>query len=77
MMKLETNLILNVEEKTQTEYNTYKLGDDDLRLVDAGEVEAMLEDLIHEINRLEEKIEDMEQDIQDNYTRIPVENQYE
>lgn len=77
MMKLETNLILNVEEKTQMEYNAYKLGDDELRLVDAGEVEAMLEDLIHEINRLEEKIEDMEQDIRDNYTRIPVENQYE
>lgn len=76
-MKLETNLILNVEEKTLTEYKRYRMGSDDLSLVDAGEIENMLHDLLYEINRLEEQISDMEQDIQDNYTKIPVANQYE
>lgn len=76
-MKIETNLLLKVEEKTMTEYKRYKLGNDELSLIDGNEIESMLEDLLTEIGRLEEKIEDMEQDIQDNYTRIPVENQYE
>lgn len=77
MMKIETNLLLKVEEKTMTEYKRYKLGNDELSLIDGNEIESMLEDLLTEIGRLEEEIEDMKQDIQDNYTRIPVENQYE
>ena len=32
---------------------------------------AMVEDLIIEVDRLEEKIEDMEEDIRDNYKPIP------
>lgn len=76
-MKIETNLLLKVEEKTMTEYKHYRLGNDELSLIDGNEIESMLEDLLTEIGRLEEEIEDMKQDIQDNYTRIPVENQYE
>jgi uncharacterized small protein (DUF1192 family) len=76
-MKIETELLKNIEEKTMTEYKRYRLGNDELSLIDGNEIESMLEDLLAEIGRLEEEIEDMKQDIQDNYTRIPVENQYE
>lgn len=36
---------------------------------------GIIEDLISEIDRLEEKIKDIESDIRDNYKRIPVEEQ--
>jgi hypothetical protein len=76
-MKIEKNLVDLVEEKTLTEYKNYRLGNDNICLIDGEEIENMLHDLLTEIGRLEEKIEDMEQDIRDNYKRIPVEEQYE
>ena len=39
--------------------------------------QSIIEDLIHEIDILNEKIEDLEQDIQDNYKPITKEEQYE
>lgn len=76
-MKIEKNLVDLIEEKTLTEYKNYRLGNDNICLIDGEEIENMLHDLLTEIGRLEEKIEDMEQDIRDNYKRIPVEEQYE
>ena len=43
--------------------------------IDAIELVSIIEDLICEVDRLEEEIEDMKQDIQDNYKPIPVAEQ--
>ena len=37
---------------------------------------SIFEDLIYEIDRLEEKYEDLEADLRDNYRAIPVSEQY-
>lgn len=37
---------------------------------------SIIDDLIYEFDNLQEKIEDMEQDIRDNYRPIPVAEQY-
>ncbi len=37
---------------------------------------SIFEDLIYEIDRLEEKYEDLEKDLRDNYRPIPVSEQY-
>ncbi len=38
---------------------------------------SIIEDLMHEIDILNEKIEDLEQDVEDNYRPIKKEEQYE
>lgn len=38
---------------------------------------GIIDELVFEIHRLEEKIEDREQDIEDNYRRIDVAEQYD
>jgi hypothetical protein len=35
----------------------------------------MLEDLLAEVDRLEEKYEDFEKDVEDNYRKVPIEEQ--
>lgn len=37
---------------------------------------AVIEDMEYEVHRLEEKIEDREKDIEDNYKQVPVWSQY-
>lgn len=39
--------------------------------------QSIISDLIHEIDLLQEKVEDLEQDIEDNYKPIKKEEQYE
>lgn len=39
-------------------------------------VTSLIEDLIHEIDSLQEKVEDLEQDIEDNYKPIKKEEMY-
>ena len=39
--------------------------------IDGETMLCMIEDLIYEIDRLQEEIEDIEQDIKDNYRHIP------
>lgn len=75
-MNIDLDTYLRVQEITCTEYdNLAILKEKEQALIDSGTVESMIEDLITEIDRLEEKIEDMEQDIQDNYKRVPVAEQ--
>jgi hypothetical protein len=76
-MKIETELLKNIEEKTMTKYDSYILGDTKISLIDGRQVESMFEDLIHEIEKLEKEIDYMREDVRENYKRIPVENQYE
>ena len=74
-MILEENIYKKIEEKTCTNYNGFKM--DDGIFVHQGAVKVMLEDLLYEIGRLEEQIEDIIQDRNDNWKPIPVEEQVE
>ena len=43
--------------------------------IDGDTMLCIIEDLMYEIDRLQEEIEDMEQDIHDNYKPIPIAEQ--
>lgn len=45
-------------------------------LISVENLLELIEELDYEINRLNEKIEDMEQDIKENYKPIPLSEQY-
>lgn len=60
-IKLDCDLYKKIQDITYTDYNT--LGD----FIPSESIEPMLEDLLLEISRLEEKIEDIERDRDDNY----------
>ena len=68
-MKISKDLYMRISDKTGTDYDGIVLGDD-LFYIEPETIEAMFEDLFCEIDSLEEKIEDMEQDIRDNYKPI-------
>lgn len=76
-MRLDINLIEEIEEITNTKYRRYYIDDEKNTLVVSNEVEIILEDLIDKIRGLEKEIEYIKEDRQENYKRIPVENQYE
>lgn len=75
-MHIDLDTYLRVQKITCTEYDTLGiLKDKEQALIDSNTVESMIDDLICEIERLNEHIEDMEQDIKDNYKRVPVSEQ--
>lgn len=76
-MRLDINLIEEIEEITNTKYRRYYIDDEKNTLVVSNEVEIILEDLIDKIRGLEKEIEYIKEDRQENYKRISVENQYE
>lgn len=76
-MRLDINLIEEIEEIMNTKYKRYYIDDEKNTLVVSNEVEVILEDLIDKIRGLEKEIENIKEDRQENYKRIPVENQYE
>lgn len=76
-MEIDYNLILRIENTTMTNYNKFKAGDEKTRLINKDEIENMFEDLLNKIESLEKEIDYMREDVQENYKRIPVENQYE
>lgn len=43
--------------------------------IDTDELISIIDDLIYEVGRLEERLEDLEEDIRDNYKRIPISEQ--
>lgn len=65
----EQKLIKQVQERTVTDYEV--LGE----FVPVDSFISMLEDLLAEIDRVVEEKEDIERDREDNYRRIPVEEQ--
>ena len=65
-MKISKELYMRISDKTNTDYEGIILSDD-LFYVEPEVIESMFEDMFCEIDSLEEKIEDMEQDIRDNY----------
>jgi hypothetical protein len=77
-MKLESAIVENIEEATNTQYKKYYVSDNEKKvLVVAEEIESMFEDLLDKIENLEKEIDYMREDVRENYKRIPVENQYE
>ena len=65
----ERDLIKRVQKRTITDYEVKG------EFVPVDSFTSMLEDLLMEIDRLEEEKEDIERDREDNYRRIPVEEQ--
>lgn len=77
-MRLESVIVENIEEATNTQYKKYRISDNEKQvLVVAEEIESMFEDLLDKIESLEKEIDYIREDVRDNYQRIPVENQYE
>lgn len=69
-LELKQDLIDKIEEITCTDYE--RKGD----YIPAENIENMIKDLLCEIDRLNEKIEDIENDIRDNYRPISNEEMY-
>lgn len=69
-IKVEEDLIKKVQAITCTDYECK--GD----LIPHESIIPLIKDLLIEIDRLEEKYEDLEKDMEENYRRIPVAEQY-
>ena len=76
-MEIDYSLILRVENATMTNYNKFKVGDEKTRLMNKAEIESMLEDLLSEIKSLQDLIDDIENDVRDNYKKISKSEQIE
>lgn len=76
-MKLDKELYEKVSNLTRTDYEGLypKDPDEEYVIVFDDKIEAMLENLICKIDDLEEKIEDIIEDRDTNYRRIPVKEQ--
>lgn len=72
-MKIKKDLYDRVSNLTWTDYEGIETGDK--VYVEEEVIESMLLDLIVEIDRLKEKYEDLENDVEENYKRIPVKDQ--
>ena len=55
--------------------NEYGIKIEDKVYLEQNDVLSIIEDLLVEIENLEEKYEDLERDMQDNYKHIPIEEQ--
>lgn len=69
-IKLDEKIIKKVEKLTLTKVNRKD------EFVYAEDIQSMIEDLLIEIDELNEKLLDMEEDRQQNYTPINCEDQY-
>ena len=76
-MRINQDVYERICKITFTDYEALYDKDPDVETVIVFEeaINSMLEDLICEIDRLEEKYEDLQQDLQDNYKRIPASEQ--
>lgn len=71
-MIINKELANKIKSKTLNEYG---IKIDDKVYLEQNDVLSIIEDLLVEIGNLEEKYEDLERDMQDNYKHIPVEEQ--
>lgn len=70
-MIIDIEMFDRIKDLTMTDYDFCQMNNEEEKvMISYDTVECILEDLICEIDRLEEKIEDREQDIQDNYRRL-------
>ena len=63
-LKIDEDKLKEIEKLTMTDYEA-KLG-----YIPAENIEAIIDDLLCEIHNLQEKISDMEEDIEENYRPI-------
>lgn len=68
-IEFDKNILEKVENITKT---NYKSGNG---LVNSDEISIIIDDLLGEIDNLRNKIEDLEEDMRDNYERVTQEEQ--
>lgn len=69
-----------VSDLTYTDYNPKTIlnsNGEEIVYLEPNDISSMLDDLIYELDKRQEKIEDLEQDIQDNYKHISKAEQYD
>ena len=71
-MIINKELANKIKSKTLNEYG---IKIDDKVYLEQNDVLSIIEALLVEIGNLEEKYEDLERDMQDNYKHIPIEEQ--
>ena len=71
-MIINKELANKIKSKTLNEYG---IKIQDKVYLEQNDVLSIIEDLLVEIGNLEEKYEDLERDMQDNYKHIPIEEQ--
>ena len=71
-MLIDRKLSEEIQSKTLNKYGV-QLGNN--FYLEQNDVLSIIEDLLVEIGNLEEKYEDLERDMQDNYKHIPIEEQ--
>ena len=71
-MIINKELANKIKSKT---LNDYGIKIEDKVYLEQNDVLSIIEDLLVEIGNLEEKYEDLERDMQDNYKHIPIEEQ--
>ena len=76
-MLIERELYNKASEITMTEYDEI-IDNPGAKYIYASEytITSIIEDLMHEIDSLQEKLEDIEQDREDNYKPITTEEMY-
>ena len=71
-MIINKELANKIKSKTLNEYG---IKIDDKVYLEQNDVLSIIEDLLVEIGNLEDKYEDLERDMRDNYRHIPIEEQ--
>lgn len=70
-MLMDADLIKRVEEITLTDYEPYNTKNENTKLVINDNVIGMIEDLLLEIDRLDEQIENMREFYEEHYQYVP------
>lgn len=74
---IHTDILETIEGYTKEKYTCYQIvGDEERVSMTDTEMESMIEDLIAEIVKRDEKIEKIEQDKRDNYKQITPSEMY-
>lgn len=78
-MMIDKKLLERIEEETFTDYEAYDVvgGNENETYLPVDKLEPMLRDLLIEIDRLKEKIEDIIRDREDNYRPVRYEESVE
>lgn len=75
-MKIERELYMRISSLTGTDYSGIVLNEDSF-FIEEEDIKSMIKDLICEIGFKDEKIEDLEKDIRDNYVAKKIDPYYE
>lgn len=71
-MSIDKKIIEEIQEVTKTDYEI-----DNYEDITTDQAEAIIIDLLSEVHALQEKYDEREQEIEDNYRRISVVEQYD